>query len=110
MVINPNTQGAANANLLNSGAANQTKPAARSGSNATDLVPTTEEADAIISSRNAEDTSSAAIFSIADERGALDVMEYVRNHILTNPAASMSVQGNPRPETVLELLQGAFAE
>jgi hypothetical protein len=109
MVINPNTQAAA---ALNPSAANQTKSAARpnSSSNGNGISQPEEVMDAVVSSRIADNDLKSSASYISDEHAALGVMEYVRNFIGSNPIAAMGVQGNPRPETVLELLQGAFAE
>ncbi|MBM3840112.1 MAG: hypothetical protein FJ398_19525 [Verrucomicrobia bacterium] len=45
---------------------------------------------------------------IFDADQAEEVTEFLRHHILTRPAASISVQANSRPQAVFELLDGIF--
>ena len=107
MVIDPNSKGTVNANVLNPTATNQSKSA---GPDSSAAGPSDDAATLAISSRNLETIADSILSMISDERLAEETTEYARGHILANPTATMSVQANSRPEAVLELLQGVLAE
>lgn len=70
-------------------------------------APTENEADVTISARS-RNRAPSEIPPISDENRAEEVTEFLRHHILTRPAASISVQANSRPQAVFELLDGIF--
>ena len=110
MVINSNSQLTPNTNALNDAVVAPNKAALRSGSGAEAGSPSADAADIGVSSRSAADELASDASLISDERIAQEATEFARTHILGNPLATVSVQANSRPEAVLELLQGIFAD
>ena len=103
MVINPNAQSAAGANTRAAIHAKlhptHNSAAAHDGSES--------ESVATISPRSKRNVSSS-VPPVSDADGALELTEFVRHHILSRPASSISVQANSRPQAVFELLDGIF--
>lgn len=103
MVIHSNAQPAASANA---GAAIQARLHAKRKSAEGPTAPE-NDADLTVSPR-ASNQYPSTIPPIFDANGAEEATEFLRHHILTRPAASISVQANSRPQTVFELLDGIF--
>lgn len=110
MVINSNPQLTPNSNAVNGAAGAPKKSALRTISGAEEGSPSADAADIGVSSRSGAEELVSAESPISDERIAQEATEFARSHILGNPSATVSVQANSRPEAVLELLQGIFAD
>jgi flagellin-like hook-associated protein FlgL len=102
MVIQTNVQTATGANA---GTSVHAKPN-RKGTPADDRPPSDRDEVAILP--RGTNRLSSTFPPISDSHGAEEVTEFLRHHILTRPAASISVQANSRPQAVFELLDGIF--
>lgn len=100
MVVNPNSSAGSGVQL------NSPLKSRKAGAQGSDLNSSADGSDVLEVSRTrgADDDTMAAALEILNLDEANAAAEYVRREILGNSTTSLLVQGNARPERVLELL------